>query len=43
MLLSLYVLLDLKGMDILSILRMVEKICHLLQMMKKFMRNMECS
>ena len=27
-------------MDILSILMMVEKICHLLQMMKKFMRNM---
>ena len=26
--------------DILSILMMVEKICHLLQMMEKFMRNM---
>ena len=39
-LLNLYVLFYLKGMDILSILMMVEKICHLLQMMKKFMRNM---
>ena len=28
-------------MDILSILMMVEKICHLLQMVKKFMRNDE--
>ena len=26
-------------MDMLNILMMVEKICHLLQMMKKFMRD----
>ena len=37
MLLSLYVLFYLKSADILNILIMVEKICHLLQMIKKFM------
>ena len=40
MLLSLYVLFYLKKPDMLSILIMVEKICHLLQMIKKFMKNM---
>ena len=34
-----YVLFYLKWMDILNILMMVEKICHLLQMMKKFIKS----
>ena len=34
-----YVLFYLKWMDILNILLMVEKICHLLQMMGKFIKS----
>ena len=34
-----YVLFYLKWMDILNILMMVEKICHLLQMMRKFIKK----
>ena len=34
-----YVLFYLKWMDILNILMMVEKICHLLRMMKKFIKS----
>ena len=35
----LFIILPQMNGDILSILKMVEKICHLLQMMKKFVRN----
>ena len=34
-----YMLFYLKWMDILNILMMVKKVCHLLQMMKKFMKG----